>query len=148
MAAGRQWPRAFLAVALLALALAGCQRGTPEERLRAQVAAMQQAVEEKRTGDFMAGVSEDFAGEQGMDRAALHNLLRVRTLGNAEVGVTTGPLDVQMQGDRATVRFSTLLSGGSGRLLPERMQTYRITTGWRLEDGQWRVHHAQWDAER
>ncbi len=132
----------------LALGLAACDSTPPEERLRQQFSAMQSAVEEKRAGDFMAGVSEEFAGTGGMDRGALHNLLRVSTLGQASVGVTTGPLDVQVQGNDATVKFSVLLTGGTGRLLPQQAQTYQVTTGWRLEDGEWRVHYADWDASR
>jgi hypothetical protein len=33
---------------------------------------MQAAAGERRGGDFMKGVTEDFAGNAGMDRAALH----------------------------------------------------------------------------
>ncbi|MEL1264546.1 nuclear transport factor 2 family protein [Pseudoxanthomonas putridarboris] len=135
-------------MALLALGMVACRSGSPEERLRQQFSAMQAAAEEKRVGDFMEGVSADFAGARGMDRAALHNLLRLRTLGNASIGASTGPLDVQVQGDTATVKFSALLTGGSGRLLPEQMQAYQITSGWRLEDGEWRVYYAQWDPPR
>jgi ketosteroid isomerase-like protein len=108
---------------------------------------MQAAVEEKRTDDFLEAVSPDFAGKNGMDRAALHNLLRLQVLGNASIGVTRGPLDIRLQGDHATVECSVLLTGGGGRFLPERAQTYTITSGWREEDGQWRVYYADWSAE-
>ena len=94
------------------------------------------------------GVSADFAGKNGMDRAALHNLLRLQMLGNASVGVTRGPLEIQWQGDHATVKCSVLLTGGGGRFLPERAQTYAITSGWREEDGEWRVYYAEWHAAR
>jgi hypothetical protein len=132
----------------LALGMAACGSAPPEERLRQQFSAMQSAVEQKRVGDFMAGVSDEFTGSGGMDRGALHNLLRVSTLGQASVGVTTGPLDVHVQGQDATVKFPVLLTGGSGRLLPQQAQTYQVTTGWRMEDGEWRVHYAHWDASR
>ena len=48
-----------------------CSRTPPEQRLRGQLSAMQQALEERRAADFMDGVAEDFAGNRGMDRAAL-----------------------------------------------------------------------------
>jgi len=94
----------------------------------------------------MAAVAEDFAGEAGMDRAALHNLLRAQFLANARIGVNTGPLSIALQGDDATVRFDAVVSGGDARVLPERMQRYAVVTGWREQDGHWRLRHAQWSA--
>jgi len=130
----------------LLLALPGCQRDSAEQRLRKDIAAMQEAVEEHRLRDAMAAVADDFAGEAGMDRAALHNLLRAQFLANARIGVNTGPLSIALQGDDATVRFDAVLSGGDQRLLPERMQRYEVVTGWRDQDGHWRLRHAQWSA--
>jgi hypothetical protein len=131
---------------LLCGLLASCSQTSPEQRLQRQFERMQAAVEEKRTDDFMAGVSTGFAGKNGMDRAALHNLLRLQMLGNASVGVTRGPLDIQLQGDHATVKCSVLLIGGGGRFLPERAQNYAIISGWREEEGEWRVYYADWGA--
>jgi hypothetical protein len=140
-------PLAWSAAWLLCWLLAACSQTSPEQRLKQQFEQMQTAVEERRTDDFLAGVSTDFAGKNGMDRAALHNLLRLQMLGNASLGVTRGPLDIQLQGDHATVKCSVLLTGGGGRFLPERAQTYAITSGWREEDGEWRVYYADWQTE-
>ena len=133
------------ALLLLALAaLAACARDTPETALRAQLQRMQAAATERRAGDFMEGVAADFVGNEGMDRAALHNLMRAQVLGNSTIGVTTGPVEIDMKSDRATLRFTALLTGGSGRFIPDSAQTYSITSGWRLEDGEWRIYYAQW----
>ncbi len=129
---------------LALLLLGGCGRESAEQRLRAQVAQMQEALAERRPGDFMEAVAEDFTGTQGMDRAALHNLLRAQLLANARMGATLGPLDVQLREDTATVAFTVVLTGGNQRLLPERMQSYRVTSGWRDQGGQWRVYYAEW----
>ena len=135
---------AMLLFAIVAI-LAACQRESPEQALREQVHRMQAAAEARDPSAFIDAVAEDFSGNSGMDRAALHNLLRMQLLGNAKVGVTTGPLQVEMQGDRARVSFSAVLTGGSGRFLPDAAQSYAITTGWRLEDGDWRLYYAQWE---
>lgn len=132
------------ALALL-LGLAACAPAAPEQQLRTRFGQMQAAVEAGRTGEFMEGVSPEFTGEAAMDRAALHNLLRARTLTNSRLGVTTGPLDVDVQGDNATVAFDVVLTAGSGRLLPDQARAYRVTTAWRTEGGQWRVYHARWN---
>ncbi|MCP1584115.1 MULTISPECIES: hypothetical protein [Pseudoxanthomonas] len=132
------------ALALL-LGLVACAPAAPEHRLRARFGEMQAAVEKGQAGDFMEGVSPDFTGESGMDRAALHNLLRARMLADSHLGVTTGPLEVVVQGDNATVAFDVVLTAGNGRLLPDQARAYRVTTAWRTEDDEWRVYHARWN---
>jgi len=127
------------------LALAACAGDTPEAQLRQQFDAMQAAVEAGKAGDFIAGVSADFTGEAGIDRAALHNMIRAHTLMNARIGATTGPLDLRVDGENAELAFNVLLTSGSGRLLPDQAGTYRVTTAWRREDGDWRVYHARWE---
>lgn len=130
-----------LAVACL---LAGCTRTPPEQRLREQMAAMQQALEQRRPGTFMEGVAEDFGGNAGMDRAALQQMVRGQALVNASIGLTLGPAEVELLGNRATVRFSAIATGGSGRFVPDRAQGWSVTSGWRDEDGDWRLYYAEW----
>lgn len=124
--------------------LSACAKPPAEEQLRATIDEMQAAATERRPSEFMDRVTEDFIGDDGIDRAALHNLLRGQLLRNAAVSATRGPVDIERQGDRATVRFTVMLTGGSGGLMPERAQGYAITSGWRVEDGEWRLFLAEW----
>lgn len=71
--------------------------------------------------------------------------MQLQMLGNQKIGVTMGPVTVELHGDTATARFTALLTGGSGAWLPEQAQTYQVTTGWRLQDGDWQLYHAQWE---
>ncbi|HET6397106.1 MAG TPA: hypothetical protein VFF91_09745 [Pseudoxanthomonas sp.] len=139
------WARG-VAVGLLAAAtlLAGCGRTPPEQRLRAQLESMQEALEGRRADDFMDGVAADFSGNGGIDRAALQQVVRMQVLANERIGLTLGPAEVRMQGDRATVRFAAMTTGGGGRLLPDRAGAWEVTSGWRDEDGQWRLYYAEW----
>lgn len=131
--------------AVLLLLLAACSSTPAEQRLRETIDAMELAAVEHRPADFMQSVAADFIGDGHLDRAAMHNLLRAQLLRNQHVGVTRGPLDIQLQGDRATVRFNLILTGGAGGLLPERAQGYDITSGWREEDGEWRLFLVEWE---
>lgn len=72
-AIGGEMARKWWWIAMVLL-LAACQREAPEERLRKQFAGMQAATEQGKPGDFMEGVSQDFAGDGGMDHAALYRL--------------------------------------------------------------------------
>jgi hypothetical protein len=75
-----------LCVFWLVLASAACGREDPEQRLLTRFHTMQEAVEEGRMHDFMDGVSEDFSGTGGVDRAALHTMLRARALARSTSG--------------------------------------------------------------
>ena len=83
---------------LLALALfvAGCTRPPPEQAVRAQLQALQAAID--------------------------------------------------VRDSDAVARFNLLATGGAGGLLPESGQAYRVETGWRLVDGEWRLRSASWKA--
>lgn len=130
---------------LLSMLLPACGREPAEKRLRDRIGTMQVAASERDARDFMDGVTSDFGGNGGMDRDALHNLLRAQMLANAGINVATGPLDVLIDGDTARVRFQVVLTGGSGRFALDRAQAYDVDSGWREENGQWRVYYAQWE---
>jgi hypothetical protein len=127
--------------------LAGCTKPPEEERLRTAIAAMQAAAEARQPGDVVEYVSADFAGSHGLDREQLRRLLQAQMFGKSTVGVTIGPLDIDIQGDHAEVRFLLLTTGG-GRFLPDQARGYRVDSSWRLEGGDWRVYRASWDVAR
>lgn len=130
----------FLAAALLA----GCAKAPAEQRLRERIGAMQEAIVARDVSAFMEGVAGDFIGSGNVDRAALQQLVRLQVMRNASIGATLGPMEVVMQGERAIVEFDVVLTGGSGGMLPERAQGYRIESGWRDGDDGWQVYHAEW----
>jgi len=72
-----------LILAALLLLLAGCSRTTDEQRIRAAMAAMEQAMEARDPRAFMSHITEDFVGNEAeFDRNALANLLRIEALRN------------------------------------------------------------------
>jgi len=138
-------PALRFAAALALLLLAACSRTPDETRIRNAVAAMETAVESRNPRDFMAYVTEDFVGsDSSFDRAALHNLLRAQFLRNEAVAVLIGPIEVTLQGDRATASMTVTLTGGDRGLLPERGAIYEVETGWKKVDGDWRCLTARW----
>ena len=125
--------------------VSGCSRTPPEQRLRERIADMQQALEARSPGDFFEGVAEDFSGGSGLDRDGARNYLRAQVLRNAAIGVTLGPLDIELHGERATVKFSAVLTGGSGGLLPDSARPWAVTTGWRDGPDGWQLISASWE---
>ena len=142
----RQWPRALPCVFLLAvLAFTGCARTSPEQALRQQLEHMQASLEANDARAFMDGVAEDFVGKGGLDRAALQQGVRAQVLANRSLGVTLGPVEVDLHGSQATTVFTAITTGGNGAWLPERAQAWQVTAGWRERDGQWLLYHLDWD---
>ena len=135
------WAAALLAACLLLLP--GCKRTPPEEALRQTIAQMQQAGEKGDVDALFEPIAEDFAGSDGMDRTAFRRYVTLVRMRQKQVGVTLGPMDVKLIGDRATANFTATITGGPG-LLPDQAQIYDIETGWRLEGADWKLINAKW----
>lgn len=124
---------------------AACSRSDPEQALRQQLAQMQAAIEARDAGALQRSLAEDFIGNEGMDRRQARAMAMLVMQRHQSLGVTFGPLDVRMQPPgTATVGFTVMTTGGSGGLIPERMQAYTVETAWREVDGEWRLYHAAW----
>lgn len=126
-----------------ALALAACARPGPEQRLRESLQALQAAVEERDADALEGALAEDFIGPGGLDRAGARRLAQASFLRYRHVGVSLGPADVRLRGDRAEVSFTAALTGGSGRW-PDAARLYAVRTGWREVEGEWRLVSAEW----
>ena len=128
---------------LFALLLAACNRTPPEQALRETIAAMQAAGERGDIDELFEPIAEDFAGSEGMDRQGFRRYVTVVRMSRKDVGATLGPIDVQLFGDRATARFTLVLTGGFGPM-PNQAQVYDVETGWRLEGSDWHLISAKW----
>ncbi len=106
---------------------------------------MQAAAEARDVAAILDPVAEDFVGPEGMDRKVFRQTLALVSLRNEKIGVDLGPMDITLFGDRATASFTAATRGGSGGLLPDRAQVYRVETGWRLETGEWKLISAKWE---
>lgn len=138
------WCKHCLVAASLLLALAGCTRTPPEQALRETMSRLQSAIEARDAAAVHALLADDFIGPEGLDRAGARRLAQAMFLRYRGVGATIGPLEIVMQDQHARVRFDAVVTGGSGGLLPESGQAYAVETGWRMEDGEWRLVNAQW----
>jgi hypothetical protein len=133
-------------ICIAVLAAVGCSRTPDDQRIRANIADMQQSAEARDPRRFLAHVTSDFNGNQGsVDRDGLANLLRAVVFRNEKVGVTLGPIDVDIQGNRATASLIATVTGGQGGLIPEHGSIYSIKSGWRRGGKDWICFAATWD---
>lgn len=141
---GKWWVSRWISLLALLVVLAGCAASEPEQRLRERIETMHQALESREPAAFMRGVAEDFGGRNGLDRAGVHNLLRVQMLRHQSIGATFGPLGIDIVGDRATVKFTVFTTGGNG-FIPERAQPWQVTSAWRDGNDGWQLIQADWE---
>lgn len=146
---GRGRARGMACLQLLVLAMgvlaSACSRTPPEEALRETVSTVQQHIASRDAAALHALIDEDFVGPGGMDRRAARQMAAAMLLRHRSVGVTSGPLDVQLQGDdRASVRTSVVLTGGSGAVLPDSARAYRVESAWRRRGDDWRLLSLHW----
>lgn len=145
-----QQPRGFRGIAGiaclgLALCLGGCGNDDAEAQVRAAVAQLEQAIDARDAAAVHALLAEDFIGNDGLDRRGARRLAAGVFLRHRDVFARPGPVEVELRGDRdAIARFGILATGGSGGLLPEQGQVYRVETGWRRIDGDWKLLNARW----
>lgn len=130
---------------VVCLLLTACSKDDPEQAVRAQVEAMQAAIDARDASAVQDLLAQDFIGNDGMDRRAIKQLAAAVFLQHREVAAKLGPVSVELRGESdAVARFSVLATGGSGGFLPESGQVYQVNTGWRLVDGEWMLLNASW----
>ena len=140
----RQARLARAGVLLLAMVVVACARPDPEVALREAVAELQSTIEQREPAAMQQHLAEDFIGNDGLDRDGARRLAAGLLLRHRDVAIDTGPLRLELAGEHAVVRFTAMLRGGSGRLLPDAARVYEVETGWRLEDGRWQMTSARW----
>lgn len=140
-------PFTLMTILFAGFVLSGCSRDPDETALRARIDEMVAAAEAREPRRFAEGVAEDFAGDHGLDRSGLQNMLRAQLLRNARVGISILSTNVVMHGERATVTQQVVLTGGEGSFIPEQYRRLRIESGWRVQDGDWLVYVARWEGD-
>lgn len=140
----RRKAQGLVLVGLALLLVAGCAKDDATTALRRQAERAVAGVSERDHGEIMAVLADDFGGPDGMDREAASRMARLYFLRFRDVSLLPGPLDVTVSEARGSVSFVAVLAGGHGGLLPEQAQAWRVTTGWRRDDGNWRIIAAEW----
>lgn len=131
---------------VLLLALSGCGPALDDEaRIGRTIEGMIEAIERGDVSDFMAPVADDFVAADGrLDRRGLGLLVRRERLARDAIGVRNVDPEIELVGDsRARASFRALATGGSG-LLPDEARLWRVETGWRRDDGEWKLISADW----
>ena len=147
--------RLCLPIGLLGLVvvmlLPGCrgERTSPEAEVRTLINSAVAATEQKSIGTLKDIISEKYADDQGQDKRAIENLLRLHFLRNETLHLYARVASVTLpQPDRAEAVVLVAMAGvpiASVQDLPAlRADLHRFEIGFAREDKTWRVQRAAW----
>ena len=136
------------AAVVLVLACSG-DPASPEERVRAVLAAIETAAEARDVGALRAHVSEGYADPRGNDAQALARIATFHFMQNRSVHLLSRvrELEVTAPGEaraEALVAMAGAPIPGPEALPALRASLYRFEVRLREEDGEWRVASAEW----
>lgn len=131
---------------LAMLWLAGCGSPPPtEEAVGRAIKEMAQAIEERSTGAVISHLHEDLqvneSSHGALDLEQARRLLMATFFRHRNISVLLTNIQVtpdNLRDDLAEAQFNALVTGGSGGILPNQAQLYRINSQWR-HDGEWKL---------
>lgn len=137
-------------VVVLAASLAGCSQPAAEEAITSAIKALAAAIEARQSSTVMGYLDDEFTldeSRQGtLDREALKRLMmlvfyrhREISIGLTQINVTLDPVRT----DLAEASFNALVAGGSGGLLPDQAELYRLQSQWRRNGDDWQLLQLQ-----
>lgn len=139
---------ATLALVLAAsLATTACSgRQTPEQQVRAVVAAAEDAAERRDHADLMGLVSPAFRGARGEDAAEVSRWLRGYLVTHPSIEVVTRIHAIEFPyEDLARVRLTIGTLGSDLRSLDVSADAQDVELELQREGGDWRITRAAWD---
>ncbi len=135
-----------IALALLLTAALACGEGpTPEQEVRAVLAALEAAAESGGAGDFAELISAGYEDPYGHDREKLRAFVAFHVMQSGRGReLIVRVRDVQFpEPERAAVTLAVGLAGAGARLAAE---VYAVDMDLTREDETWRISWAQWRA--
>ena len=138
-----------LAFSLALAVLAGCSNdASPEQQVRAVIAAIESAAEQRDVGDLMEHVSASYRSADGLDRAEASRYVRGYLVANQSIHLLTRIESLEFPApDEARVQLQVGMAGNSGQGVADlSADLYDFDVALVREDGVWKVSYADWRA--
>lgn len=129
-----------LCLIVLQLMITSCSTPPAEEGINRAIDEMVEALESRHSGPVMDRLHENFRGEgvRGlMDRKQAQKLLLLIFYRHQSISVTVTGTEIlpdTVNQNRASATFNVLVTGGSGGLIPDTGQIYRVKSEWQYDD--------------
>ena len=142
--------RALAACAAAAsLALACSEAESPEQRVRAVLAALEESAQQRDAGAMKEHISDAYSDGNGNDKRTVTQLVAFHLLRNQSVHLLTRVQSLELPTPaEAQAAVLVAMAGapieGPDALLAMRADLYRFDLSFREEDGDWRIRSAAW----
>ncbi|MEE9613958.1 MAG: nuclear transport factor 2 family protein [Thermodesulfobacteriota bacterium] len=134
----------ILPLCILLLFTFGCSKPmTEEDRVRAAVNGIAEAMEAKDLKAAIRYFSDDYNDEAGNDRSGIKGVLFHQIMRPGKLSVFVRGLEVKVEGSRALVDCKAALVRGDA--IPDESAGYRFSVVFRKEDGDWKALSAKWE---
>lgn len=139
------------ACCLSLITLNGCgqDNSSPEQRIRNDLAAMEQAAEEKDLGALRGAILDSYSDNEGYDKKSVTQLIRLNFLRQQNIHLLTRIKSIELLDTaNATVIVYVAMAGrpleDPGTLIGMSADLYRFEAGLAEQSGKWKVARAQW----
>jgi hypothetical protein len=128
------------------LLLSGCAEPPDAEQvIRQHMKNIEQAAENKQSGDILDYLADDFLGNNQFRKANIKGMLLLHFRRNKNIHILLHDVGIEVVADRATVKCQVILAGRDEKIIPERARILEIVSQWQRRDGDWQVISASWE---
>ena len=136
---------------ILSLTLTGCSSDSElseEDKVRATLAAIEEAAEKRSLSGMTEHVSESYQDYEGNDFKRIKSILQLQILKNQNINIFSKIRELNIAGSTATVELSVAIASTGIDLSSEanrlRADTYRFSVVLNSLDGQWKIKSLSW----
>lgn len=132
---------------LLILPILSCTTKTgPQEAILANIKAIQQAVEDKDTGEVLDFVTEQFLGNGRVDKQGLRGLMLAYYLRHKKINVVVTRMDIEVSeyDPYSAKMLGSVVLTGTDHLLPEDGRMVNVSGEWQKYGDDWLLARLDW----
>lgn len=135
------------ALCMLSLSLLACHSQSPIDALDAAAQRLEKNLSSKRNSAVTEQLHQDFSAQQGMDKKAAQQYMRLLFMRFKNVNILVINRTCQLDNsyrDRGHCSAQVAISGAQG-LIPERADYYTVTSQWQHNGDDWQLFKLDWD---
>jgi hypothetical protein len=122
----------------------GCaEKKTDEAQILAQIAVLQEAIENHDRSQFMDVIDEQYQDQLGNDRKNLQRMLIGFFYRYKDISVYVSANQVELQSIRADVQSQVILTGGKN-IIPDNARHYSVHSCWKKVSDEWLLSCLEW----
>ena len=134
----------YLVMILSSLTLLSCDKTSELGLLNQKIDELVDAAENHKLIDIKGILASDFKTAKNLNKTQFLIFVNHQFKRNKSISISVLDKEIRFNEKNADVIFKVLLLGSSD-WLPERGQTYTVTSRWKKENGDWVMSRLRWN---